>query len=631
MTLPPFPGRLLLRLILLWLVFAVPLAVLKTGNDYVIQPKFAVCVVGAGAVAATLTAAGRWRALLAQPLMLPLVGVCAAAAVSWPAAINRWQAGKLVFEQAGWAVLCLAAVAEAPGLGRVLTVTAASVAVQLWVAIQQIRGNWIVGHGEQFGAGRIYATLGNPSFFGVYLAPVAVVLLCGVLVAFRRGATRRDVAVAAGSTVTLGAVLFLMAKAGVMDAWAGLALGGATAVWFLARDRVPRIRSALLVLLVLAAGATATVTQLSPRIWDRLDYLKVKAFSWHAAAWLWRDHPVLGAGPGEYQTQSPLVMGRVHALWTRTWGVPEGYVAPHDEAFAHQDLLQMLAEGGVAGLGLMLWFVAVVVRAGRRDPARAPWLGALASFLPTMCLHFPMHLASSLLLFWLCAGWAARVQDPLPPLEREGRVRVGFGLAAGVAAVVLSALALRGQVANVQLGEGYRLFRGGAPRLAVPFFERFERLNGHHYEERFYAGALHQALKDDGAAIASYGRALELYPAMQGALYNLGNVHFNRGNYPEAEFVFERVLEINPCNVEAANNLGNALALQGRHAEAGRWYLRAIALSPRYPDALYNLAVNEYRLDRKREARRWLAKALEADPRYPAARELAVTLGMKRP
>ena len=631
MKLPPFPGRLLLRLVPLWLVFVVPLAVLKTGNDYVIQPKFAVCLAGALAAAAALTAAGRWRALAGQPLLVPLAAVCAAAAVAWPAAINRWQAAKLLVEQAGWAILCLAAVAEAPALGRVVLVAAASVAVQLWVAVLQIRGNWIVGHGEQFGAGRIYATLGNPSFFGVYLAPVAVILLCGVLLSWRAGTARRGARAvsSAVSACALVAVLFLMAKAAAIDAWAGLAVGGAAAVWLMVRDRVPRTRGALLALLVFVAGGAVTVTELAPRIWDRLDYLKVKAFSWHAAAWMWRDHAVLGAGPGEYQTQSPLVMSRVHALWTGGWGVSPGFVAPHDEAFAHEDYLQMLAETGVAGFGLWVWLLVIAVRLGVRDPARAPWVGALAAFAPTMALHFPLHLAPSLLLFWLCLGWSARGPLPLPPLEGEGRVRVV--LPALAVAALLSALVFRGQVANVYLGEGYRLFRGGAPRLAVPHFQRFERLSPNDYEERFYAGALYQALKDDGAAIASYERALALYPGMQGAVYNLGNVHFNRGNYAEAARSWARALEINACNVDAANNLGNALALQGRYAEADRWYLRAVAIRPAHPDALYNLAVNAYRLDRLRDARRWLAKALAADPGYKPARELAATLGVRRP
>jgi tetratricopeptide (TPR) repeat protein len=326
-----------------------------------------------------------------------------------------------------------------------------------------------------------------------------------------------------------------------------------------------------------------------------------------------------------------MTMARVHALWTKSWGVAEGYVAPHDEAFAHDDALQMLSETGVIGFGLWCWLVAVAVRAGIRDPARSPWVGALAAFLPTICLHFPLHLASSLLLFWLCAGWAGR-RRVTPPAEGEwvGMPPAALSVAA-VLAVGLSALTLRGQVANAYLGEGYRLFRGGAPTLALPHFLRFERLSPNSYEERFYAGALYQSLKDDGGAIASYERALALYPGMQGARYNLGNVYFNRGSWAEAACEYEATLAINPCMVEAANNLANALALQGRYGEADRWYLRAVALRPRYPDVLYNLAVSSYRLNRIREAKRWLGKALDADPGYKPARELAATLGLKRP
>jgi Tfp pilus assembly protein PilF len=617
-------AAILLRVTMLLLVAVVPLAVLKSANDYVIRPKAAVALLGALAAFGFLLGTRGFNRARSASVAAPLAVIVFLAVLGASWAVDRPQAVRLAAEQAGWAVLCLAAAATPPAWGKVLGVTLASLAVQLGVAVMQLNGHWIVGHGEQFGPGRIYATLGNPSFFGVYLAPVAVWLLYAVVTTVRRGAWTHAVA----PTVGLAAVLFLMAKAAVIDAWAGFAVGGALVLWLAGERRVTlkRISPALLVLVL---GAVAALAVLGPRLHDRFDYLRVKAFSWHAAAWLWRDHPILGAGPGEFQTRAPVIMAQVHALWTGPWKMPLTFVAPHDEAFAHQDFLQMLAETGVVGFGAWLWLVVIVFRAGYRDRSRAPYLGALAAFAPTMCLHFPLHLASSALVFWLCAGWAAgsRGRDDAP-----GRSSISVtAVATAMILLAASAIVVRSLVAEVYLGIGYRNFRAGAPAQAVPLIERFEKLAPDHFEGVFYAGAMYQALGDDGAAIARYEHAIALYPGMQGAMYNLGNVYFRRRDYDSAIAAYTRALAINPCLIEAVNNRGNALALKGLYDRADNDYLSALTINPVYVDALFNLAVNSIRKGRRADAKRWLARALGADPGYRPARDLAAELGVKRP
>ncbi len=626
-------GALLLRLTLLWLVAAVPLAVLGhrgefPAQDYVMQPKTAVAMLGALAACAALAHGGWLRRVFAQPLLAPLAAVVAVGALAMPHAANAPQALRLLGEQLGWAALCLAATVSGPAWGKLLLVTAVSVAGQLVIALMQLSGRWIVGHGELFGPSRIYATLGNPSFFGVYLAPVAVWLLAGLVSAWHQ----RSVGKAAWVGAAFVAAIFLMIKAAVIDAWVGFALGGALAVWLMRANpgqpgtRFP-LRSFGLPALVLVFGCLVALQVLLPRLHDRLDYLKVKAFSWHAAAWLWREHPVTGAGLGGYQTFAPQVMAGVHKLWTGPWGVRETFVTPHDEAFAHQDFIQTLAETGVLGFGAWVWLLVVAVRAGWRDPGRAAYLGALAAFVPTMCFHFPLHLASSALIFWLCVGWAGRQERsaplslPSPPLTLTVSLTV---------MLLVAALVVRGLVANVYLGSGYRLFRGGAPRRAVPLFERFGRLAPYHFEGAFYAGALYQALGNDANAIAKYERAIALYPGMQGAIYNLGNVYFNRGRYDQAIQTYTQAIAINPCLLEAINNRGNAYALLGKHKEAERDYLRAVALNPVYPEALFNMAVNASRKGNQDEAWRWVKLALKADPDYAPARDFAASLGEDR-
>ncbi len=614
------------RLVPLWLLFAVPLAVLMAANDYVIQPKWNAVHIAGWSLVAFVAVMPALHPVPRHPILPALGAWLFFLALGVGSAPNPWQAMRLSLEQGALLAIVMLAAGGTPDLGRALVACAGSIVAQAYVAFEQARGNWIVGHGEQFGAGRIYATLGNPSFFGVYLAPVAVWLGCGGWFAARDRAWVR----AGWMAAACAAAVVMLWRAEVMDGWAGLALATAVCAWLVhARGHSSPFRSLGVAAAVLAAGIVVTAFALAPLLHDRLDYLRVKAFSWHAAAWLWRDAPVLGSGPGSFQTLAPQMMARVHALWTGTWGVRETLVAPHDEAFAHQDFLQMLAEGGTVGYGIWCWLVVIAVRIGWRavragDRDRIAFLGGLAAFLPTMALHFPLHLAPSALVFWLGLGWAASV----PPTG--GGRPIPAGGRAGLVVVFLSVciLATRALTVNVLTGEGYRLLRGGAPQLAVPMFRRAEALDAHNFEERFYAGAAFQAVHDEDAAIVSYGAAIALYPGMVGARYNLGNVYFGRRDYGTAVRIYRETLAIDPTHLDAINNLGNSLALAGHYDEARSWYLRALSLRPDYPEGLYNLAVNAWRRGDRRDARKWLTRALAADPAYPPAREFAATMGL---
>ena len=228
--------RLFLRILLLWLLFILPLAVLTPGNDYVIQPKWTIMMLGGVLVGAAWAVSG-WKHVRRHPLFVPIALLLGGAVLSGMSAMNLPQAGRVALQRVALAAACLTAATGALSLGRALWISAFSIAIQAWVAWEQSRGHWIVGHGEQFGAGRIYATLGNPSFYGVYLAPVAAWFLYAFLDAWMDRRWPR----LAGSGAVLGVILLLMNRAAVVDAWAGLGLGAAVMAWLVvSRGRMPR-------------------------------------------------------------------------------------------------------------------------------------------------------------------------------------------------------------------------------------------------------------------------------------------------------------------------------------------------------------------------------------------------------
>jgi len=139
--------------------------------------------------------------------------------------------------------------------------------------------------------------------------------------------------------------------------------------------------------------------------------------------WIWRDtwtmfgaHPLLGAGLGAYRTAFP--------MYTQS----DGFYLVHQ---SHNDYLQILADGGVVGGALAVWFLISVFRAfGRGIGARDPWLAALAlgggaalfSLLVHSLLDFNLQLPGTALLFLVLAAVVARIG------ERAREVSVGTEL-----------------------------------------------------------------------------------------------------------------------------------------------------------------------------------------------------------
>jgi O-antigen ligase len=134
--------------------------------------------------------------------------------------------------------------------------------------------------------------------------------------------------------------------------------------------------------------------------------------------WVWRDtftmirsHPLLGVGMGAYET--------AFAIYTKSDGslrVPQ----------AHNDYLQVVADCGVVGGVIALWFIALVFRAvARGTRSRDPLYSGLAlgsgAGIFAMLVHslfdFNLQLPANALLFLLLSAVAVHVGTAVGTLE----------------------------------------------------------------------------------------------------------------------------------------------------------------------------------------------------------------------
>ncbi|MEM8931055.1 MAG: O-antigen ligase family protein [Acidobacteriota bacterium] len=210
----------------------------------------------------------------------------------------------------------------------------------------------------------------------------------------------------------IGLVLIAYAFAVTRTLTAVLAVS-AGALWLLARQLPPRRRpivaGGLVVALVMVSLATPIGTRASKKVsrlvesgdWNR--FLTGRLDSWRAAAWMWREHPIVGVGQGAYRAefgQARLDLQDRRVEFYRNHRLP---FFTH----AHNEPLQVAAEGGLLGLGALVWAIVLVVRGLRRrssldsnddeeaepSPMRELWWPAMAALGILAITYFPFHVA----------------------------------------------------------------------------------------------------------------------------------------------------------------------------------------------------------------------------------------------
>jgi tetratricopeptide (TPR) repeat protein len=146
--------------------------------------------------------------------------------------------------------------------------------------------------------------------------------------------------------------------------------------------------------------------------------------------------------------------------------------------------------------------------------------------------------------------------------------------------------------------------------------------------------ALEEDPNSHADAIAAYIKVLELEPAHAAAHINLGTVHYNRGEFQEAEFHYRKAIEVDSRYALAYFDLGNVLDETGRLEDAVRAYRTAIVLAPTYADAHYNLALAFEKLKQPRKALRHWRTYTKLDANGPwavhARKQIARTLEIDR-
>ncbi len=110
-------------------------------------------------------------------------------------------------------------------------------------------------------------------------------------------------------------------------------------------------------------------------------------------------------------------------------------------------------------------------------------------------------------------------------------------------------------------------------------------------------------------------RAIEADPTNRDAYFELGKIHMNAKQYPEAIRAYRKAADLDDRSAVTFYNLGYVYAASGDYGSAEKMFLRVAALRPSYLDkALFNLAAVQQKQGKKQQCIESLEQALAANP-----------------
>ena len=308
-----------------------------------------------------------------------------------------------------------------------------------------------------------------------------------------------------------------------------------------------------------------------------------------------RDHAWVGTGP---------------ATWS--WFFPRYRPAgtQYRPQYAHNDVLQLLAEYGLVGfllvLGLLACFFWQVVRFTRppfTSELHAFAIGA-ATAVTGLLVHsfcdFNLHIPVNAFLFVSLLGLLAANSDgrwPCQRIELHRRARVSLGVVVLLLAALAAVLSLSAtQVARlVRQGTDARL--AGKVAVAAAAYQNAAVLDPRAPEPQMEIGdlalsQLRQATDDQrlwaDQALAAYQRAATLNPLDTRVLQRIAATHEALGDHAQALLAHQQSLTLDPNNAVYLLRLGLAQWRLGHLPAAMAAFEKAAQLGE--PDAALHLA-----------------------------------------
>lgn len=294
-------------------------------------------------------------------------------------------------------------------------------------------------------------------------------------------------------------------------------------------------------------------------VFNKLSYaasVGARIEDWQIGALMFRDHPLIGIGIGEYKRQFLPYKARYlqtpqgQALNARVGYIPRA-------AQAHNEYVQIAAELGLLGLLagafliLMIFWSALRRVASSESPelkfALLALLGGVIAFMSDALFSFPLHLPANALVlaFLLGALYSPALGAKL--LEVHLRPVAKRVLAAGLVslALIVSVLAYRDFVSDVALNSGKAEVALGDYQQALGDFQTSTALDVEPGENLIWLAQLETAQGATAKSEALYLRSLRSFNTEEG-YYRLASLYVRDQDYKKAAYYLDQLLAMDP-------------------------------------------------------------------------------------
>ncbi len=350
---------------------------------------------------------------------------------------------------------------------------------------------------------------------------------------------------------------------------------------------------------------------------------KVRAWDWWVGYEMFKDHPLLGVGLGNYKLN--FIPYKAKFLATPQGKNYNFYIAR--AAQAHNEYVQVLAELGILGIigligliGMTAYSLWTALYRNRDEADRFDLLlltGGVITFLVHSLVSFPAHLPASSLVFVTLLGIATSRAYGDAAQTTVTLKRAPLLVTAGVVflfTISVSVIALRDYAADFLFQAGVRQMQLGQVHLAEETFNRSIRLDfcprqTYYYlaiaklQQGDYRGALSDLKKcrtrfvteavylnianvavnlgDTKTAKENVDLLLATHPSKDTTLqahYLDGIIAIREGDYSRASKILEGLVKSNPSFERAYIALGDLYRAQGLTVSARKNYETALKL-----------------------------------------------------
>ncbi len=444
---------------------------------------------------------------------------------------------------------------------------------------------------------------------GMYICPnhlagfLEIVVLFAVAMAFwsRRGFWLRLIAVYT-AMVSLIAVILTGSRGGWASMSIGLLVFAILSLMVLKAARPERFRMAATLTTVFAvviigglAFFVAKQYPLQSRSSKATSDAQFRFTLWRGALEQFQENPIIGTGSRTYD---------YYGLKFRPsdiLGTPE---------YVHNDYLQFLAEFGVVGSALFIFFFVSHARAGYKamkrlvderaaceGPARSDTMAltiatisALAAYACHSVVDFNLHIPANAMLMAFVFGALANPGRILKEEDAPARLPIidyaGFGVAAIALWMVWAGLRTwpaelyaekaRVAVRDEEFGKGIHFAKEGVQRDSTnPLLWLYL---GQAYSEFSIRSDDAMRRKALDAAVTAFSKGLPLYPQNRWLLIGMGEALDGLDRYDEAEPYYARAIAWNPTSADICFFYAKHLRTAGRLSEAEQQFKKSLDL-----------------------------------------------------